>query len=125
MKSSTNSVGGFGENLAAVHLSRPVRANYQRPLFRPAHLGEKYPVVDFIVDVLDPSENSIGFFFVQVKSTSKAKAKSRTLALDIELEKFNKLAGIPVPTFLIGVDTQTEHAFLIAAPKPVSKEFSS
>jgi hypothetical protein len=122
---STNAVGDFGENLAATHLSRPVRGFYRRPLFKPAHLGEKYPVVDFIVDVLDPNENSLGFFFVQVKSTRTANALSRRLALTIELDKFNKLARIPVPTFLIGVDTDSEKVFVIAAVKPVLKGFSS
>jgi Domain of unknown function (DUF4365) len=122
---STNAIGDFGELLAATFLSRPVRGKYRRPLFKPTHLGEKYPVVDFIVDVLDPTENSIGFFFVQVKSTSAACALSRTLRLDVELEKYNKLAAIPVPTFLIGVDTQNESAFMIAAPKAVLRTFSS
>lgn len=82
-------------------------------------------MVDFIVDVLDVTESSRGFFFVQVKSTSRASAASRTLKLNIQLNKFNKLAGIPIPTFLIGVDTQSERAFLIAAPKPKRRPFSS
>jgi hypothetical protein len=125
IRSSTNAVGDFGELLAATHLSRPVRGYYRRPLFRPSHLGQKYPVVDFIVDALDPEENSLGFFFVQVKAASQARPNSRTLRLELELLKYNKLASIPVPTFLIGVDTQTERAFLIAASRTLQKAFSS
>ena len=125
IKASANAVGDFGELLAAIHLSRTVNKHYRRPLFKPTHLGEKYPIVDFIVDALDPMERSHGFFFVQVKSTSTAAISSRTLKLDVELGKYNKLAAIPAPTFLIGVDIRTEKAFVIAAPKALRKAFSS
>ena len=88
-------------------------------------MGGKYPIVDFIVDVLDSTEKSIGFFFVQVKSTAAALSLSKTLHLDVDMHKFNKLATIPIPTFLIGVDTQTERAYVVAARRAILTAFSS
>lgn len=125
VKASTNAVGDFGEILAQAHFSRPVRGKYQRPLFRASHLGEKYPVVDFIVDILDRDESSLGFFFVQVKATNAAKPKAKTLSLQIELPKYNRLARIPAPTFLVGVDINAEKVYLVGACKPEKKSFSS
>lgn len=122
---STNAIGDFGEILAQAHFSRPVRGAYQRPLFRASHLGEKYPVVDFIVDILDPNENSLGFFFVQVKATNAAKPKAKNLPLQIELTKYNRLAQIPAPTFIVGVDIDAEEVYLVCAPKPAKKSISS
>jgi hypothetical protein len=125
IKASTNAIGDFGETLAQAHFSRPVRGAYRRPLFRASHLGEKYPVVDFIVDILDANEDSLGFFFVQVKATKSAKSKAKTLALQIEKTKYNKLAQIPAPTFLVGVDIVAEEVYLVCAPKPAKRAFSS
>lgn len=125
VKASTNAIGDVGEILAQLHFSRPVRGKYQRPLFRAAHLGEKYPVVDLIVDILDPKEASLGFFFVQVKATNAAKPKAKTLAVKIELLKYNHLAQIPAPTFLVGVDIDAEKVYLVCAARPEKKAFSS
>jgi hypothetical protein len=122
---STNSTGDLGEILAQLHFSRPLRSGAQLPLFRPSHLGEKYPIVDLIVDVLDDKENSIGFFFVQVKSTTKAAIASKTLPVEIDLKKYNRLAAMPAPTFLVGVDTRAEKVYLVSALKPASKAVSS
>lgn len=122
---STNSTGDLGEILAQLHFSRPLKTGAQLPLFRPSHLGEKYPIIDLIVDVLDGNENSIGFFFVQVKATTKAATSSKTLPVEIDLIKYNRLAGMPAPTFLVGVDTKAEKVYLVSALKPASKAFSS
>src|SRR4051812_31745303 len=125
INASTNAIGDFGEGLVRSSFSRPVRRIYRRPLFRVAALGDKFPIVDFIVEVLDRNEDSLGFFFVQAKSTSIAKPKSKRLKLEIDLEKFNKLAATPAPTFLVGVDIMTEKVFLVAAAKPKSSKIYS
>ena len=41
------------------------------PYFRPRFLGDKYPVFDLIVEVVD---NPAYFFFAQVKATTEKKA---------------------------------------------------
>lgn len=125
INASTNAIGDFGEGLVRTSFSRPVRRYFRRPLFRVAALGDKFPIVDFIVEALDCNEDSLGFFFVQAKSTSTAKPTSRRLGLEIDLEKFNKLAATPAPTFLVGVDIMAEKVFLISAPKPKRRKFYS
>ena len=122
---STDLIGDFGELLAAVDLSRPVKGKYRRPLFKPSHLGAKYPSVDFIVDVLGPDFTSLGFFFVQVKSTSQAGDPRNRLPIQVEGEKFNSLARLPAPTYLIGVDMNSETSHIVAAHKPRSTAVSS
>jgi hypothetical protein len=123
-RASKDDVGNFGENLAIVCLSRPVRRNYQRPLFRPKRLGDKYPVVDLIVDLNLANQEYAGFFLAQVKATSKAKKTSPHLRLTIDLKKYNALAGVPIPTFLIGVDARREKAFVIAVARHRSQRIS-
>ncbi len=82
-------------------------------------------MVDLIVDVLDPAEHTLGFFFVQVKSTSVSKSESSTLKIDMDHAKFVRMASLPVPTFLIGVDTVTENAFVVAPSTATRSPFSS
>ena len=82
-------------------------------------------MVDFIVDVLGPADDSLGFFFVQVKATSASHPASRCLRLQIDRAKYNKLVRIPVPTFLIGVETNSERSFVVAAVRPKGRSLSS
>jgi hypothetical protein len=119
-KANTNAIGDFGELLAATDLSRTIRGRYRRPLFKPTYLGQKYPSVDFIVDVLNTDGSTGGFFFVQVKSTSKAGEGAR-IRVSISPKKYNRLASLPAPTYLIGVDTRAERTYLVAALKPIKK----
>jgi hypothetical protein len=86
-----------------------VKGKYRRPLFKPSHLGAKYPIVDFIVDVLAPDSTSLGFFFVQVKSTSRGNNPQDRLPIQVEAEKFNFLARLPAPTYLIFRGTTTAY----------------
>jgi hypothetical protein len=102
-----------------------VKGKYRRPLFKPSHLGAKYPIVDFIVDVLAPDSTSLGFFFVQVKSTSRGNNPQDRLPIPVEAEKFNFLARLPAPTYLIGVDVNSETSHIVAAHKPRSTAISS
>jgi hypothetical protein len=115
----------LAELLAAVDLSRPVRGRYRRALFRATPLGDKYPTVDFLVDILGPDETPLGFFFVQVKGTSSATTKGTRLPIDVPLDRFNLLVRIPTPTYLIGVDIVAEATYLVAAHKPRKTPVSS
>jgi hypothetical protein len=113
---TADQTGDLGELVVAIDLSRPVRGRYRRPLFRATHLGGKYPTVDFIVDVLAADSTALGFFFVQVKSTASAPPTGARLPLTaVSAERYNQLAGIPAPTYLVGVDVTTETSYLVAA----------
>jgi hypothetical protein len=116
---TTDQIGDFGELLAAVDLSRPVLGRYRRPLFKPVHLGGKYPAVDYIIDVLSTDSKPIGFFFAQVKSTSAASVSGERLSVTITKDRFNALAALPAPAYLIGVDTNAEISYIVAANRNV------
>jgi hypothetical protein len=108
-------IGRLAELVAATDLSRPVMGRYHRPLFRATWLGDKYPAVDFLVDVLGRKDTSLGFFFAQVKGTAPARAQAARLSIDVPRERFNQLVRLPVPTYLIGVDVNAEVSYLVAA----------
>jgi hypothetical protein len=116
---STDQIGDYGELLAAVELSRPVPGRFKRPLFKPVHLGGKYPAVDYIVDVLGPNARNMGFFFLQVKSTARGHIAGNRLGVFIKRDSFNALAALCAPSYLIGVDTRSETCHIVAANKPV------
>ena len=116
---TTDQIGDLGELLAAIALSRPVLGRYKRPLFKPTHLGGKYPAADFLVDVLTSDHHFAGFFFVQVKSTRKAGGPRRSrLPVTVGREKLNPLARLPAPAYLIGVDLTTERSYIVSASPP-------
>ena len=124
-RASTNAIGDFGETLARAQLSRPVRGRYRRPLFRASALGDKYPTADLIVDVLDSDEVSLGYFFVQIKSTRIVPPRARRLSVEVDLVKYNRLVKLPAPTFLVGVDIVNEKAFLICAGRQRRRQMYS
>ena len=123
-KLSKDQIGALGELLAAAELSRPVAGRFGRPLFRATSLGGKYPTVDFLVDLLAADDTTVGFFLAQVKATNVVTAPARErLSVTVSKRKFNELARLPVPTYLIGVDVRSETSYLVAArrirPTPV------
>lgn len=114
--------GRRGEFITTVHLTRPDPI-LKCPLFDPTFLGDKYPTVDFLVDILDGGK-SVGFFFIQVKATETTTPAATAVAATIKDEKYDMLVGIPVPTFLVGVDSVNERSFIIAATPSTSKPSS-
>ena len=111
-----NSTGETGEWLAAARLGRVVKGGRNGPLFQPSFMGAKYPIVDFIVDLLDDDFKPMGmFFFAQVKSSAVADPDSERLSVTVELDDYNALAGMYLPTYLIGVDTVDDKVFIVAA----------
>jgi len=97
---------------------------YRRPLFRATPLGDKYPTVDFLVDVLGSQDVSLGFFFVQVKGTAGPAAGGR-LPVQVSRDRFNLLARLPAPSYLIGVNVSAELSYVVAAHKPTKVHVSS
>lgn len=115
---SSNQIGTIGEWIAAVGISRAVEREFRRPLFRAAILGEKHPLADFLVDVLDDGGQAAGFFLVQVKSTFSSSPRTRRASLAIPESTNRALAHFPVPTYLLGVELGTRSIFLAGiAPK--------
>jgi hypothetical protein len=118
-------IGRLVELVAAKDLSRPIGGQYRRPLFRATLLGDKYPTVDFLVDVLGRNDISLGFFIVQVKGTVTGLSTGARLSVAVSRDRFNLLVRLPAPTYLIGVDVIAETSYLVAAHKPRKTQVSS
>ena len=125
MVPTSDQIGRLAELVAATDLSRPVGGRYGRVLFSTTHLGDRYPTVDYLVDVLGPRGVSLAFFFVQVKGTSRAAPAALRLPVEVGTDRFNRLVRLPAPTYLIGVDVVTELSYLVTVNRPRQADMSS
>jgi hypothetical protein len=72
----------------------PCRRTLPRALFQATPLGGKYPTVDLIVDVLDPQNEPIGFFFAQVKATQLTSPGGARLSVTVDIERYRRLTRL-------------------------------
>ncbi|HLL81118.1 MAG TPA: DUF4365 domain-containing protein [Longimicrobium sp.] len=121
----TEQIGKLAEYIVATDLSRPVKGGGDRVLFRMTHLGDAYPTIDFLVDILGPGSETRGFFFVQVKGTAQQGAPEGRLRVAIRPDRFNQMVAVPAPTYLIGVDVRSENSYIVAAHRRRSSRVSS
>lgn len=85
------------------------------PIFRPYFLGDKWPVVDFIVELLG-AESATPYFFVQVKTTRAGYTRmGKRLKVQVAAQEIRALAAYPAPTYIIGVDEIRKDGFLVSA----------
>jgi hypothetical protein len=115
---TADEIGTLAEAVAAFALARPVGGRGGRALFRATYLGDKYPAVDYLIDVLGEDRQSAGFFFAQVKGTFTPPGAGGRLPVRVDATRYNRMVAIPAPTYLIGVDCGREEAFVVAATEP-------
>ena len=85
------------------------------PIFRPRFLGEKWPSVDFIIELLGIADIN-PYFFVQVRATRLGYTlKDRRLKIQVSEEKVKGIYSYPAPTYIVGVDDLKEQAFVVSA----------
>jgi hypothetical protein len=85
---------------------------FQRPLFRPSHLGDRWPTVDYYVELLGV-RGFTPFFFVQVKSTTAPlSTEAAAIPIKVSKDKCDRLYRIPGPTYLGGVHEPSGRAFI-------------
>ena len=118
-------IGRLGALIVEIGFSRPVLGKYKRGLFRPTFLGDKYPSVDYVIDVITPTGETVGFFFVQVRATMQEQASETRLGIKVDADKYERLVALPIPTYLIGVDLTQEAGYIIAASRPRNGGVSS
>lgn len=110
-------IGSLAELIAATELARFLRSS-ERVLFRPTPMGDKYPGIDFMVDVLEAGGVPRGFFFVQVKGTTRSMDAAKRLPIAISHAGYNRLLEFPAPTYLVGVDVRSASSYIVAAQRP-------
>ncbi|MBI4902576.1 MAG: hypothetical protein HY820_03010 [Acidobacteria bacterium] len=85
-------------------------ADFPSPLFSPTHLGEKWPAVDYCVE-LTTLPGKRPFFFVQAKATA-ATAPHNSLRISSTREDVARLLEIPAPTYILGVHEPSKRVFI-------------
>jgi hypothetical protein len=105
-------VGYRGEKLFELAISE--YSMFPQPLFRPGFLGEKWPAIDFYVELLGVRRRT-PFFFVQVKSTAAAIPFGAThLNVSLPPKKREFLFRVPGPTYLAGVHEPSRRTFILS-----------
>lgn len=96
-------------------------SDFARPLFRPGFLGDKWPGIDFYVE-LESVRGKRPYFFVQVKATtSPLHAESTHLSISSKKADIERLLRIPGPTYIFGVHEPSRRVFVrsVDAGRPV------
>jgi hypothetical protein len=84
------------------------------PIFRPQFLGEKWPSVDYLVE-LAGVDDVVPYFFVQVKTTRLGYTRrDRRLRVAVSDRDMRRLAAFPAPTYIAGIDEREEVGFLLS-----------
>jgi hypothetical protein len=84
-------------------------------LFQPQFLGEKWPLVDYIVELRGIAPAVKPFFFVQVKATTLGYTeRENRLKVQMNVERVRGLAAYPAPTYLVGIDENMEKGYLVS-----------
>jgi len=87
---------------------------FPRPLFKPGFLGEKWPAVDYYVELLGV-RNASPFFFAQVKATTAPlQARAMSLPIQVARDKCSSLFKLPGPTYLVGVHEPSKRVFILS-----------
>lgn len=81
------------------------------PLFRPTHLGEKWPAVDFYVELTNVAGKR-PFFLAQVKATGDPKNPTKALRISSTKRDLARLLEIPAPTYVLGVHEPSRRVFI-------------
>lgn len=113
-------LGDRGQSIAMLRLT-DLEAG--APLFRPHFLGDKWPFVDFLVQ-LEGVGRRAAFFFAQVKATTRGFNDRGRLRVAMSKEQVAGMSAYSIPTYVIGVDERGEDAY-IAALRPRASGFSS
>jgi len=111
-----NDTGSLGESIFNVAITRDY-------IFRPMHLGEKWPISDFYIELI--GADAIFFFIVQIKSTGLGLQQNGNLRVKLPKKKLHQLNSYYCPTYFAGVDNITEEVYLTAIYRNNRKGISS
>lgn len=104
---TNNAIGDNGEAIFCGRITQDF-------IFKVYFLGEKAPIVDFMLEILDSGNHSY-FCLVQVKSTTHGYQVGGNLKASITEDDLNKLIERPLPTYVAGVDIINEAVYLCPA----------
>mgnify|MGYP001031016725 CR=1 FL=1 len=101
--------GWRGEKIIELLLTD--RLDFPEPLFRPGFLGDKWPAIDFYVE-LTAVRGKRPYFFVQAKATtSELTERSTNIKISSKKKDIDRLLRIPGPTYIFGVHEPSQRVF--------------
>lgn len=111
MNTELRDVTGFrGEKLTELALTD--YSQFSKPLFQPGFLGDKWPAIDFYVELTNV-RGKRPYFFVQTKATtSQLTGNSTNLNVTTRKNDIERLLKIPGPTYIVGVHEPTKRVFI-------------
>ncbi|HEY2858634.1 MAG TPA: hypothetical protein VGJ21_09475 [Terracidiphilus sp.] len=111
MTADLNEVMGFrGEKILELGLTD--YQTFAQPLFRPGFLGDKWPSVDFYVELLHVQGRK-PFFLAQAKSTAGALSPhDRAIRISSKKKDIAGLLQIPGPTYIFGIHEPSRRVFV-------------
>jgi len=103
----TDITGFRGEKILELRLTD--YTHFPEPLFRPGFLGDKWPSIDFYVELKAVADRK-PYFFAQAKATT-AKL-SGNLSISTEKKDIQRLLQIPGPTYIFGIHEPSQRVFV-------------
>jgi hypothetical protein len=95
------------------------------PYFDPHPLGEKCPIFDYLVELIDAGK-SPPYFLASVKATRKGQTKGKArLKVGVKAVDVVAMVKCPVPTYVIGVDEPAGTAYVVSAHGALKGAISS
>lgn len=108
-------IGDRGELLFRLNIAT-IEAGWSAARFRPAFLGEKWPNIDFYVELVNPPAGIRPYFLAQVKTTQRPYTRSQgRLPVQLDAAEAQALAAYPAPVYLIGVNETDRRCFIASA----------
>ncbi len=111
MTTELNDITGFrGEKI--VELCLTDYSDFPKPLFRPGFLGDKWPAIDFYVELTAVRGKRL-YFFVQAKATTSTLTEHSTnLSVSTKKKDIDRLLRIPGPTYILGIHEPSKRVFI-------------
>jgi len=82
--------------------------------------------VDYIVELNNTSGQLTAYFFVQVRATRQGYTqRDNRLKIKISRDEIQKLATLPAPAYIIGIDEIAETGYIMTANRKVGKGLTS
>jgi hypothetical protein len=108
----TDDLGQRGESLFSALITK--MWGRQRPVFRSKFLGDKWPALDFIVELIGAGDIT-PYFFAQIKTTRRGYTEKGRLRVNVSSRELRKIASYPASTYIIGIDDAGEIGYIVSA----------
>src|SRR4051794_9045051 len=116
-------LGMRGEYLAFTRLTEVCQLD-DLPYFVPHFLGDKCPLFDALVELVNAG-NQTPYFFAQVRGTRNGYNSRGRLKVEVARSIVVAMIRYLAPPYVIGIDERNEKAYVVAVHAGMEKKISS